>query len=112
MGLFKRTVEKASVEHLGHQISIENYWQLIPFRSEAHLYIDGELRETNKEPFHLNPNTPLMSLKNISDSIERLDIHIIGVWSIKFAIYINDELVYRDPIDWWDKQQNKVYSKA
>lgn len=107
MGLFSKTTEIAEFNFEGHKIKVENWYRLLPMKSEASLSVDGKRIASSTKWSHFNPDVPVFQVQNISEHLQSIDVFVIGAFKIKFAVNINGETAYRDEISAADALQKK-----
>lgn len=107
MGAFSKTTKVVELDYKGHQIEVKNWWRAFPMQSEASLSVDGTILATNQKFSHPNPDKPIFQVLDVSDSIQSIDVFMIGVFEIKFAVSVNGENIYREDISYADMLQRK-----
>ena len=108
MSLFSKTYTTAKFEFDGHQFDIENWYRILPPQSEMTFLIDGHIKGKTRKLSHLDPNEPVFQLFDFSEKINTIEVFVIGMTKIKFAVKINGEVVYQDNTTAADKWQEKV----
>jgi len=82
---------------------------MVPLKTLATLAVDGNVIASSHKLTHADPNVPLLSVTNVSGTIQSLEVFVIGITSVKVAISVNDDFVYKDKIGLLDKLQLKLY---
>ncbi|WP_427452908.1 hypothetical protein [Litorimonas sp. WD9-15] len=109
MGLFSKTSKYLEYEYMGHRIEVHNWWRMVPTQSAATLIIDDEIIVKNTKWSHINPDIPVLKGSGLSESIKSVEVFMIGMFSMKFALKINGGLVYSEEISRADEWQRKLF---